>query len=171
MSTPIPIPDHLSWLSPFAEEAVACTCELSGATHRSLVTLLSVQSADGGGTCRTRVGSLEAIQVDDLAEMACVVADRAMRWRCSGSVANYRLWRDAVNHDVALSDDDRRKVAPFITTVFGSPAKPKPDIHVFGWVAEFVWFQITLEIPDRPGQVLRRVEGPGFHRSEERRGG
>jgi len=29
-----------------------------------------------------------------------------------------------------------------------------------------VWFQITLELPDRPGRTLRRVEGPSFHATE-----
>lgn len=159
MTVGTPLPDHLAWMNSLSGETVACRCHRSGGPHRPLAALLSVSPLPRVEPCRARVGVLKLAQVEGLAEAACVVADTDMRWRCNGAPASYRHWRDAVNAGKILTGRCREMVEPFITTVFGSPVKPKPDGHVRGWVADFVSFQSLSNCPI--GQAERSAESRG----------
>lgn len=82
-----------------------------------------------------------------------------------------RIWllprlRDAITNRRPLTDAAKKKVVPFLRTVFGVPGSPQPTTHVCGWVAEFLWYRLTEELGDQPERKLRRLEGPGFHATE-----
>ena len=150
----------------FVSESAACTCQRRGDIHTPLKDLLSVTTGKGAKLCHWQIGRLEPSREESLQDAACQIADAAMRWRCRGAVGNYRLWRDAVNGGSRLYGADLRKVLPFVTTAFGTAATPKPEAHLCGWVAEFVWYQLAQEINIRSGRRLRRLEGPSFHATE-----
>jgi hypothetical protein len=76
------------------------------------------------------------------------------------------LWRNAVLASQPLAGADRRKVVPFIKTVFGEPGAALPDEHVSGWIAEFLWYRLAQEMSSRPGGTLQDIHGPGFHATE-----
>ncbi|WP_165825661.1 hypothetical protein [Actinomycetospora cinnamomea] len=78
----------------------------------------------------------------------------------------YPLWREAVQAGATLDLRDQKRITPFIGTGFGTPATPKPDSHVCGWVAEFLWYCISAEERHREGRSLARLEGPGLHATE-----
>jgi hypothetical protein len=147
-------------------EPASCTCHLSGAEHPAPVEVLALEIPESGTACLSQLASIDESRVSELDEVACVIADRAIRWRCRGAPASYRLWRDATNQHTSLMGSERDKVAPFVTTICGTREKPKPDAHLCGWVAEFVWYELTLGRPERVAGHLRRVEGPSFHATE-----
>jgi hypothetical protein len=141
----------------------ACTCHRQGSLHARLVDLLGVQSGGGKQRCRWELAKVDPAAQLVLDEVACVLADGAMQWRCRGAQANYELWRDAVLAGRSLSGDDYKKVVPFVRTVFGQPGSPPPPDHLCGWVAEFLWFRLAKESDSRPGGSLKRLVGPDFH--------
>jgi hypothetical protein len=90
-----------------------------------------------------------------------IVADAAVKWQCRGAPQHYNAWRQAVAQGVPLSPDQSRKLAPFIKPALGLPARPLPDDHLQGHVAEYVWYLLAQEnLPT--GLTLRTIEGPGF---------
>lgn len=144
----------------------ACTCHRVGGLHESLTGLLTVRTGPETAICRWRAGVLLDDNTAALDEAACIVADLAMQWRCRGAEKSYELWRDAVNRKAPLDEKGKGRVVPFFSTVFGVPGKPRPPEHLCGWVAEFVWYQLTREALGDPNRVLYHLEGPGFHATE-----
>ena len=144
-----------------ASEPVACSCQLKGSTHEPLSQMLSVEAIPGGRV-EWRKGLLSTADADKVATVACAVADMAMRWRCRGAPRSYILWRDAINSGAHLPPSDQRVVTPFFQTVFGIPAREKPIAHMCGWIAELLWYRITLDL-DLPQRLVRHIEGPDFH--------
>lgn len=154
-----------AWLDPFPTETSACSCVANDGPHPRLGEL--VQLAPGSGVvCRWRSARLHPDEQAGLDAAACVVADGIMRWRCRGAPASYLLWRNAVNGGTALSGGDRSRVVPFVSPLFGLDGAPKPEEHLRGWIAEYVWFRLVSETPGPPERSLRRVEGPSFHATE-----
>lgn len=141
----------------------ACTCKRAATPHRSLKELLSVRSGGGAQSCQWELATLDASDADAADEVACIVADGAMQWRCRGAAKSYELWRDAVVTGQALTALDSKRVTPFIRTVFGLPAKPAQLEHLCGWIAEYLWFRLAQETTSRPSGTVRRIEGPNFH--------
>lgn len=166
LTAPTDMPILVTGVEPLDGEPPSCTCHLSGGEHPDLVAVLALETPDSGASCLRQLASIDEARESELDELACVVTDRAMRWRCRGAPESYRLWRDATNQHDPLTGSRRDKVAPFITTICGTRAKPKPASHVCGWVAEFVWYELTVGRPERVAGHLRRVEGPSFHATE-----
>ncbi|MDQ1250205.1 MAG: hypothetical protein QG597_4584, partial [Actinomycetota bacterium] len=150
-------------IGPVVTSVGACTCHRHGSPHLRLVDLLWVRSGGGTQRCQWELGTVAETAQSALEEAACILTDGAMQWRCRGAQANYEIWRDAVLAAQRLSGADRKKVVPFVRTVFGQPGSPPPIDHLCGWVAEFLWYRIAQESDRRPGNVLKRLEGPDFH--------
>jgi hypothetical protein len=70
-----------------------------------------------------------------------------------------------VTAGVVLDGNDREKVVPFVQTLFGLPGRAGPEEHARGWLAEYVWYQLSAELDDAPERLLR-LEGPSFHATE-----
>lgn len=150
---------------PWPELPIACTCDLAGSQHPTLSALLAVRLAGGSRSCRWHLGKLDSDRDAELGQAACSVADGTMRWRCRGARQTYEAWRTAVTSGVALEGKDREKVVPFVQTLFGLPGRARPDEHARGWLAEYVWYQLSAELDDVPERLIR-LEGPSFHATE-----
>jgi hypothetical protein len=101
-------------------------------------------------------------QTDDLEAAAWLVAENALRVRFGVATHLFDIWRTAATTGVRLDQAGRSKIEPFIDTALGLPGDPKPDDHLQGYVAEFVWFLLTREVPGH-GRNIRRIEQPGFY--------
>lgn len=87
-----------------------------------------------------------------------------MRHRC-GATSAYEVWERSITQDATLSAADRRRIDPFLTSVFGTPEAPAPADHLEGHVAEVLSYLLTLEIA-YDERNLRNAEGPGFSVTE-----
>jgi hypothetical protein len=108
------------------------------------------------------LGRLGTEPTEDVEAAAWVVAEAVMALRTRAATATFDLWRRAATGGDALSDSERLRLEPFISTVFGTPARPAPDDHAEGYIAEVVWFLLTRDA-EYESRALRKIEEPGFY--------
>lgn len=154
-----------SWIDPFPSEDRACGCDASVPTHATLGDLVQIDQR-GSKRCRWRAAVVDSSAQSVLGAAVCVVTDGIMRWRCRGALSSYVLWRSAVLRGLPLAGADGDRVLPFIQPIFGVPGAEKPEEHLRGWIAEYIWFRLVSEHPVPAERSLRRVEGPSFHATE-----
>jgi hypothetical protein len=132
---------------------------------RPLAALLALAEGPGSGDpgCVWFLGRLE-VGHPDVRIAAWRVARASMLHRC-GATPAYELWEQCVMRGSSLTAADRRRVDPFLTSVFGTPESPVPADHLEGHVAEVLWHLLTLEAT-RGGRTLRNAEGPSFSVTE-----
>jgi hypothetical protein len=133
------------------------------AAGRSLSDLLYVERGPGPQSpCRWLLGTLPEQPQQDVEAAGWLVAEHLLRARFARATHLFDLWREAATTDLSLSEADRNKILPFISTAFGLPAEPVSEEHVQGYVAEFVWFMLASELPG-DGRTIRRIEQPSFY--------
>lgn len=132
---------------------------------RALATLVALEEGPGSSnqTCTWFLGRLDVGQ-PDVRLAAWRIARASMRHRC-GETSAYQLWERSITSGSRLSDAERRRVDPFLTSVFGTPESPVPVDHLEGHVAEILWHLLTKESV-RDGHTLRNAEGPSFSVTE-----
>jgi len=146
------VPDAVGLLPPWERAA-----------GRSLPDLVHVTQGPGPQTpCRWLLGTLPDHPHQDVEAAAWLVAERLLRARFARATHLFDLWRQAATTDIELTEAERNKIVPFISTAFGLPVQPVSEEHVQGYVAEFVWFLIASEMPS-DGRTIRRIEPPGFY--------
>ena len=94
--------------------------------------------------------------------LARALADRIMEHRCRGCPHHYRAWKQHVDGGLSPSGASKAALNAFIEPVFGLPKNPYaiPQDHLEGFVAEQLWYFLSLEAP--PEEFVIRVEPPGF---------
>jgi hypothetical protein len=162
ISNLLPMPVATAWHDPFPKEPLGCSCYRSGKIHLALGELLTLTPGRGSKSCHWQLATLPTSETQTLDEAACLVADGTMRWRCRGSINTYTAWRDAINSGVSLDAKTRQRVIPFVKTLFGEPGSPSLDVHLRGWIAEFIWFRLSSELNSADGRDLVLLEGPSF---------
>lgn len=132
--------------------------------ERTLARLSDVLVLDRRGAanrCQWLRGRLSDPPTVSQRQAVAIVADAAVAWQCRGAVHHYSAWQQAVTEGVQLSAERSRKLAPFLKPAFGLPARPLPDDHLQGHVAEYVWYILARE--NLPADLnLRAIEGPSF---------
>lgn len=83
----------------------------------------------------------------------------------AGRHQHTKFGSDPSRGGATLSAADRRRIDPFLTSVFGTPEAPAPADHLEGHVAEVLWYLLTLEIA-YDERNLRNAEGPSFSVTE-----
>lgn len=128
---------------------------------RALGILVALEEGPGSNSqaCTWFLGRLE-VGHPDVRLAAWRVARVAMRHRC-GDTSAYELWEQCITNGSLLSAAERRRVDPFLTSVFGTPELPVPADHLEGHIAEVLWYLLTQEAV-RDGHTLRIAEGPSF---------
>jgi hypothetical protein len=136
-----------------------------GDDGRPLATLLTLAEGPGSSnqSCVWFLGRLD-VDHPDVRLAAWRIARASMQHRC-GATPAYELWERCVTSGSSLSAADRRRVDPFLTSVFGTPESPVPGDHLEGHVAEVLWHLLTLEAA-QDGRTLRNAEGPSFSVTE-----
>jgi hypothetical protein len=132
---------------------------------RPLATLLTLAEGPGSSDpgCVWFLGRLD-VGHPHLRVAAWRVARASMLHRC-GTTPAFELWEQRITSGSSLAAGERRRVDPFLTSVFGTPEYPVPADHLEGHVAEVLWHLLTLEAQDA-GRVLRNAEGPSFSVTE-----
>ena len=97
--------------------------------------------------------------VEALAE---ALSDRIMEERCSGCQQHYTAWKELVEDGVRPSASSMAALKAFIRPVFGLPGDPNsvPKDHLEGYIAEQLWYFLTLETSI--DEMVVRIERPGF---------
>jgi hypothetical protein len=99
---------------------------------RGLATLLAMEEGPGSSpqTCTWFLGRLD-VDHPDVRIAAWRIAWASMRHRC-GETSAFELWERSITSGPLLSDAERRRVDPFLTSVFGTPESPVPSDHLEG---------------------------------------
>lgn len=74
-------------------------------------------------------------------------------------------WEQSTLTRQALTGDDRRKVIAYARAVFGLPNDTPPQDHVQGYVAEWIWYSLTLE-SEQANRTIALLEPPKFSVTE-----
>lgn len=123
--------------------------------------VLVLDRRGGANRCQWLRGHLSHPSTESRRAAVAIVADAAVRWQCRGAVQRYDAWRQAVEDGTRLSEDQSRKLVPFIRPAFGLPTRELPTDHLQGHVAEHVWYILAQE--NLPNDLtLRMIEGPSF---------
>lgn len=87
------------------------------------------------------------------------VADALMAHLLRGTPTLFSAWKEKADGISGVTPSTSQQLAAFVSLVFGTQAKPKPDDHAEGAVAEILWKLAMEEIS--PADVgVSRVIGP-----------
>lgn len=93
-----------------------------------------------------------------LQRAAQVMAEFIVEEKCPATVA--AIWRRTRNSGGVVTDSERRNLLANLKETFGSPDKPRPDDHVQGAIAEYLWL-VVMQNRNEPREVVR-IEKPSF---------
>jgi len=98
----------------------------------------------------------------DVDSLARILAELIMEHRCRGCPQYYELWKQRLGGGEGPSGSAADALRAFIEPVFGLPEKPDsvPRDHLEGYVAEYLWYFLSLE--GFAGENVVRIEPPGF---------
>jgi hypothetical protein len=84
-----------------------------------------------------------------------------MEHRCVACPRHYQAWKQRLEGGPPPSGSSKDALNAFIKPVFGLPENPDviPPDHLEGFVAEQLWYFLSLEVP--PEEIVR-IERPGF---------
>lgn len=99
--------------------------------------------------------------VSPVEALANALADRIMEHRCIACPHHYQAWKQAVENRLPPQGSSKEALIAFIKPAFGLPTDPDPvpPDHLEGFVAEQLWYLLSLEAP--PEEIVR-IERPGF---------
>lgn len=141
-----------------------CQADAIAAAHGHHLTQLVATTPAGPlapGTCHWRSGSTASLSTDEREAVAWLIANEIVKAR-SGANASFDLWRNAALAGEKLTNDEAKRVRPFIRPVFGLPTAPKNIGHVAGHVAEWLWYLHARELVD-PTRTTLHLEPPKGH--------
>lgn len=93
--------------------------------------------------------------------LASALADRIMEHRCIACPCHYKAWKQHVEGGPPPGGSSKDALIAFIKPAFGLPTDPEPVLpdHLEGFVAEQLWYFLSLEVPL---EEIVRIERPGF---------
>lgn len=97
-------------------------------------------------------------------DLAAIIADAIMRYRCRGCPQHYQLWRERVDSGAPLVGGAHPVLEAIIGPAFGLPGIERPADHLEGLVAEHLWFFIVQQGMD--GERIEHIEGPGVRATD-----
>jgi len=99
-----------------------------------------------------------------LEALAKTLAERTMEHRCRGCPHHYRAWKQHLDGGPPPRGASEKALRDFIRPVFGLPEDPD-DVqmdHMEGFVAQQLWYFLSLEARILSQETVVRVEPPGF---------
>jgi hypothetical protein len=93
-------------------------------------------------------------------DLAAELAEQIVRLHARGCPQHYEAWRERVLNGAPLSSQARAFLEALAGTSVGLPTAPRNDDHVEGFVAEHLWYFLTLE--DTSGDPIIHMEPPGL---------
>jgi hypothetical protein len=106
--------------------------------------------------------------------LASCLADKIVEIRCIRCEHHYNTWKERASGGSPLSPSSAAALTAFIKPIFGLENEPKPESHLEGAVAQYLWYFLTLEASseltvERPGFEATDHGGDGMaiHRTQE----
>jgi len=99
-----------------------------------------------------------------LERLVSQLGERIMRYRCRGQPGRFEAWRERRDGGPAADETTRRALEIVVGTAVGLPGSPKSRDHVEAFVAEHLWYFLTLEAD--PDECIVRVQGPSVEVTE-----
>lgn len=92
--------------------------------------------------------------------LARTLSTKIMEQLCRGCPQHFQAWQAGLDDGSELVGASEATIKAFVNIAFGLPNTPKPDDHVEGYVAEQLWYFLSLEVST--DEEIVRVEPPGF---------
>lgn len=100
----------------------------------------------------------------DLLVLVRDLAERIMAYRCRGQPGRFEAWLSRRNGGPPLNDTVRRALEVVVGTAVGLPGRRRSTNHVEAFVAEHLWYFLTMESEAR--EFVVRVSGPSVEVTE-----